>query len=253
MAIITLDRVSVELPIYDAHHRSFRRAIVQAGVGGKILQHRRGYAVIRALDEVSLELQPGDRLGLVGHNGAGKSTLLRVLGGLCEPTGGTARIGGATSALLTAASVLDPEMSGHENIDHVATLLGIPQARQRGLHAEIERFTDLGEFLDLPVRTYSAGMAMRLSFALLTAQEPDLLLIDEALGVGDVHFLHQASERLARMREQASILVLVSHDSEQIRQICDKVAWLDHGRLRRIGPTAEILEDYLHGPAPERS
>lgn len=245
MATIKLEQITVDLPVYDAHHRSFRRAIVEAGVGGTILRHRRGYPVIRALDGVDLELNPGDRLGLVGHNGAGKSTLLRVLGGLCEPTGGRARIGSKVCSLLSPGSILDPEMTGIENIEHAATLLSIPAKRASTLQQEIAGFTELGSFLDMPVRTYSAGMSMRLSFALMTAQEPDLLLLDEVLGAGDRHFMQLAADRLASLRERASILVVVSHDPDHIRKTCSTVAWLDHGKISRIGPADEVLEAYL--------
>lgn len=245
MGTITLEQVTVDLPVYDAHHRSFRRAVVEAGVGGMVLRHRRGYPVVRALDGIDLELNPGDRLGVIGHNGAGKSTLLRVLGGLCEPTGGIARLGNSTCCLLNTATILDPEMTGHENIDHVATMLGISSRRQAGLRHEIERFTDLGTFLEMPVRTYSSGMSMRLSFALLTAQEPDLLLIDEALGAGDIHFVQHAAERLRHLRERASIIVMISHDPSHILDMCSRVIWLDHGRIHREGAVDEVVEAYL--------
>lgn len=245
MTAISLNKVTVDLPIYDAHHRSFRRALLRAGVGGTILSHRKGYPMVRALDEVDLELREGDRLGLVGHNGAGKSTLLRILGGLREPTGGTARIRGTACSLLNTGSILDPEMSGYENIDHVSTLLGLPPRRLPDLRREILEFTELGDFMQMPVRTYSSGMAMRLAFALLTAQEPDILLLDEVLGAGDVHFLKHAAGRLADLHARAKILVLVSHDPDHIRQMCDRVAWLEHGRIREIGPAEQILNAYL--------
>ena len=244
MPAISLDQVTVDLPIYDAHHRSFRRAILSARIGGDILNHRRGYPVVRALDHVSLNLNEGDRLGLVGHNGAGKSTLLRVLGGLCEPTGGTARTNLEVCSLLTTSSILDPEMTGHENIEHAAIMLGLGDKRAE-LSRDVADFTELGAYLDLPVRTYSSGMSMRLSFALLTAQNPDILLLDEVMGAGDLHFFTRATERLARLRERAGIIVVVSHDPNHIRKLCSTVAWLDHGRLRLIGPTDEVMNAYL--------
>lgn len=244
MPSIILDNVRVDLPVYDGSHRSLRRAVLSMGVGGAIFRRDRNHVSVRALDDISLTLRDGDRVGLIGHNGAGKSTLLRVLAGIYEPTEGRAVIKGRASSLLSMTSMLDPEMTGYENIDHARVLLGIPARRQAELCREIEDFTELGAFLDMPVRTYSAGMTVRLSFALLTAQEPEILLLDEAVGAGDAAFVDKAAERVRALCDQASILVLASHSQEHIRRLCNKVLWLDHGRLRLFGPVDEVLAAY---------
>lgn len=244
MPFISLTDVSVDLPVYDGAHRSFRRSILSAGIGGMIFRTSRRFVGIRALDGITLHLREGDRLGLIGPNGAGKSTLLRVLAGIHEPTSGTAVIEGGTSSLLNVNSILDPEMTGYENIDQARLFLGIPTGRRAGLYRDVETLTELGTFLDLPVKTYSAGMLVRLSFALLTAQEPEILLLDEALGVGDAGFMGRAAKRIKELRHRSHILVLASHSTDDIRQMCNKAAWLDRGRIRQLGPPEEILAAY---------
>lgn len=244
MPSIALNNVRVDLPVYDGSHRSLRRAVLSMGVGGPIFRRDRRHVMVRALDGISLDLHDGDRVGLIGHNGAGKSTLLRVLAGIYEPTAGQAIIKGKVSSLLNMASLLDSEMTGYENIEHARVLLGIPARHHAELCQEIEDFTELGAFLDMPVRTYSAGMQVRLSFALLTAQAPEILLLDEALGAGDAAFVHKAAERVRALCARASILVLASHAPSHIRQLCNKVIWLEHGCIRRFGPVDEILAAY---------
>lgn len=244
MPLIRLENVRVDLPVYDASNRSLRRAMLGMGVGGMVFRKDRSHVIVRALDGISLTLNDGDRVGLIGHNGAGKSTLLRVLAGIYEPTGGRTEIRGRVSSLLNMASMLDPEMTGYENIDHAAVLLSVPSDRRTDLVHDVEEFTELGAFLDMPVRTYSAGMQVRLSFALLTAQAPEILLLDEALGAGDAHFVKKAAARVGERCDRANILVMASHSQSHIRQLCSKAMWLEHGRIRRFGPVDEVLADY---------
>ena len=249
MPSVTLDNVSVDLPVYDGGHRSLRRAML-AGVGGRIFRSRRGVCAVRALDGISLALHDGDRVGVIGHNGAGKSTLLRVLAGILEPTDGDAVIEGRASSLLDMASLLDPEMTGYENIEQVGALLLLPARARAALLQDVEEFTQLGAFLDMPVRTYSSGMLVRLSFTLLTAQTPEILLLDEALGAGDATFVGMAADRVSRLCDQASILVMASHAQGHIIQLCTHVVWLEHGRIRRFGPMDEILAEYAQAAPP---
>lgn len=243
MASITLSDVCVDLPVYDATHRSFRRAIL-SGVGGMMSRPDRKHVVVRALDRVSMTLEKGVRVGVVGHNGAGKSTLLKVLAGIYEPTSGSAMVSGRVSSLLDMSAILDPEMTGYENIDHARVLLGIAGRSAVDLCRDVEAFTELGNFLDMPVRTYSAGMKVRLSFALLTAQEPDVVLLDEVLGAGDAAFVHKAARRAKVLCERAGIVVMTSHSLEQVRHLCTSAAWLERGRLRAFGPVEEVLAAY---------
>lgn len=244
MARIVLNKVTVDFPIYDGTARSFRRALLQLGVGGVISRKGRRHVEVRALDGIDLDLHDGDRLGLIGHNGAGKSTLLRVLAGIGEPTTGRAVIEGATAALLSLGSILDGEMTGFENIDRAAVLLGIPERRRRAMVEDVEAFTELGAFLYLPTKTYSAGMQLRLSFALMTAQDPEILLLDEVFGAGDSLFRSKAEKRMRELERRTSILVFAHHSMVEIKNMCNKVAWLEHGRIHRFGPAEEIVEAY---------
>ncbi len=244
MTCIHLRNVVVDLPIYNARARSLKRSVMALSIGGRIGHDERDRVVVRALDGINLELNDGDRVGLIGHNGAGKSTLLRIMAGLCEPTAGRVEIQGRVSSLLSLGAAMDPEMTGIENIEHVGALVGIPPHRWAGLREEISTLSGLGAFLDLPVRTYSTGMQLRLSFALLTAQEPDILLLDEAIGVGDAQFAKTAERRIQELGERARILVLASHSSSHLRSLCDTIVWLEHGCVHMTGPTDEVLEAY---------
>ena len=244
MPHLTLDQVTVDFPVYDGSHRSLRRTLLNISIGGTIFQRDRRHVAVRALDGITLDLQDGDRVGLVGHNGAGKSTLLRVMAGLYQPTGGQVSSTGSMAPLLNLGSILDPEMTGDENIEHAAVLLQIPSRRTGGLHREVAEFTDLDAFLALPVKTYSAGMQLRLSFALMTAQEPEILLVDEVLGVGDTAFLAKAAARMETFRQRSNIMVLASHNNAQLRRLCNKVAWLEHGRVVRLGPVEPVMAAY---------
>lgn len=244
MTFIRLKNVVVDLPVYNARARSLKRAVMTLSIGGRISHDERDRVVVRALDCVNLELKDGDRVGLIGHNGAGKSTLLRIMAGLCEPTSGRTEVQGRVSSLLSLGAAMDPEMTGFENIEHVGALVGIAPHRWAVLRDDIATVSGLGQFLELPVRTYSTGMQLRLSFALLTAQEPDILLLDEAVGVGDAQFVKIAERRVLELGERARILVLASHSFSYLRNMCDTVVWLEHGRVRMTGPTNEVLEVY---------
>jgi ABC-2 type transport system ATP-binding protein/lipopolysaccharide transport system ATP-binding protein len=245
MPRISLDNVIVDIPVYDGADRSIKRRMLGSlGIGGLIRRDGRNRVSVRALNGVSLDLRDGDRLGLIGRNGAGKSTLLRVMAGIFEPTVGSVEVSGRVSTLLSVGMAMDPEMSGYENIDHIGALIGWPMSRLRELYADIEAFTELGEYLSMPVRTYSAGMTVRLSFALLAAQAPEVLLLDEVIGVGDAQFAERAARRIDALCRRSGILVVASHSPEQIGQLCNQVAWLEQGRIRRIGPTAEVMAAY---------
>ncbi len=245
MAAIDLVDVSVEFPIYTAKGRSIRSDLLSR-VGGRIQESESEHRlVVRALRKIDLRLRPGDRLGLIGHNGAGKSTLLRVLSGVYEPPVGRVRIEGKVSSLLDVTLGIDPELNGYDNIVLRSVLLGMTIADARRMTPEIAEFSGLGEFLELPVRTYSTGMLLRLAFAISTATKPDIVLLDEIVGVGDAEFSDKAHTRTRELVEQASILVLASHDMALLRRYCKQVACLGAGEIVEIGPTDAILERYL--------
>jgi homopolymeric O-antigen transport system ATP-binding protein len=188
MAKIALHNVTVDLPIYNASSRSLKQRVLEAATGGRIAADARGHVVVRALDNVSFELHDGDRLGIVGHNGAGKTSLLRVLGGAFVPTSGTSLIEGKLGSLIDISIGIDPEATGRENVVIRGALLGMSRSEINRHMLEIIDFADLGDFIDMPLRTYSAGMQLRLAFAISTVIRPEILLMDEWLAVGDEGF-----------------------------------------------------------------
>ena len=243
MASIALEGVTVEFPIYSAIGRSMKGRLLRLGVGSRVSAARRGVAV-RALDDVSAEFHDGDRVGLIGRNGAGKSTLLRVLSGIYEPPLGRIAIEGRIAALLDMRLGMDPEASGYDNIVMRGLFLRLSKREIEARLAEIEAFTELGEHLALPLRTYSTGMAFRLAFAVSTCVEPEILLIDEVIGAGDAHFMEKAQKRLNQLMDRARILVMASHAPGAVLDICNKAVLLQNGRVAMFGPVEEVIDAY---------
>jgi ABC-type polysaccharide/polyol phosphate transport system ATPase subunit len=199
---------------------------------------------VRALSDICCDLQPGDRLGIVGANGAGKSTLLKLLAGIYQPTTGRRRVVGRISSLFELALGFEMEASGRQNILYRGYLQGETPRTIRAKLNEIAEFSELGDFLDTPVRYYSAGMMVRLAFSIATAIEPEILLVDEVLGAGDLAFQQKARQRMQEMMAKAQIIVVVSHDLDSLQRLCERGMWLDHGRMMSEGPMAEVVEAY---------
>ncbi len=245
MTSIVLDRVSVDFPIYDSD-RSLRKLLFRAPIGGAVKRdsERRNRLSVRALDELSFDLRAGDRLGIIGHNGAGKSTLLRVMSGAYRPSSGSIEVEGVVSALLNLGIGFDPEENGYENIHNGCLLLGLSPEKIRGRIEGIAEFTELGSYLSMPVRTYSSGMQVRLSFSIATSLDPDILLLDEIIGAGDAVFMVKAQKRIETLMERASLLVLASHSNETISRLCNKVIFLRSGRIEEFGPVESTLKAY---------
>ncbi|HEY1980241.1 MAG TPA: ABC transporter ATP-binding protein [Xanthobacteraceae bacterium] len=248
MATIIANEVVLDFPIYGMQ-RSFRRALFERAAGGLInkkdSQHRQ--VSVTALTGVSLQLNDGDRLGLVGHNGAGKSSLLKVLAGVYQPTSGQVWVDGKISSVFDLAPAIDSEDTGYETIITAGMLLGMSRSEIESKVADIEEFSELGEYLSLPIRTYSMGMTTRLGFSLATVLEPEILLLDEGIGAGDARFTDRAAARLQELASQSAILVLASHSDELIRSICNKAALLRSGAIVKLGTVDEVLLDYHHG------
>ncbi|WP_312793794.1 ABC transporter ATP-binding protein [Tianweitania sp.] len=245
MAAITLQNVSVDIPILDVSSRSLKNNVLAAVTGGQIKPTAGSKKVtIRAIDNLSLDLTHGMRIGLIGHNGAGKSTILRVMAGIYEPTAGSVKVEGDVAAMFDIGFGMDPEASGWENIILRGMLLGYSRKEIEQRSEEIGRSSGLGEFLNMPMRTYSAGMGTRLAFAVSTSITPEILLIDEGIGAGDAAFLQHAKERLRNFIGEAGLLVVASHSEELLRQWCTTGLWMEHGRQRAIGPLDEILAAY---------
>ncbi len=245
MASIDLKSVGVLFPIYDASSRSLKKRLIAGAAGGKV-QERRAHepTVVRALTDINLHVEHGDRIGLIGHNGAGKTTLLRVLAGVYEPTEGDVVVDGHTAPLFDISLGMDPEGTGYENIVLRGLFLGMTHRQIDAKVDEIAAFTELGDFLDLPIRTYSSGMRMRLAFAVATSIHPDILLLDEGIGAGDAAFMVKARTRLEEFTTRAAIIVLASHSEILVKRMCNKAALLERGRLVALGPVAEVMARY---------
>jgi lipopolysaccharide transport system ATP-binding protein len=226
--------VHVEFPIYGARSRSIKNTVLRAATGGLIAEDAAHRVVVKALNGVSFELREGDRVGLVGHNGSGKSTLLRVLAGAYEPVGGVLEVQGKVASMLNITLGMDFEATGYENILVRALIMGFKPKEIEPLIDEIAAFSELGDYIDMPMRTYSSGMAVRLAFAVSTCVTADILLMDEWLSVGDESFQMKARERLRNLVDQAKILVLASHDESLIRSNCNKIMRLSHGELESL-------------------
>lgn len=238
MARILADRIVVEFPIYGAQSRSLKNAVIRAATGGLLAKDAAEHVVVRALNGVSFDFREGDRVGIVGHNGAGKTTLLRVLAGAYEPVRGSIEVSGRVASMLSITLGMDPEATGYENIFVRAAIMGLKPAEIAPLVEEICEFSELGDYIHMPVRTYSSGMAMRLAFAISTSVSADIILMDEWLSVGDATFFEKAQQRLRRLVDEAKILVITSHNEQLIRENCNRIMRLDHGELIGIEDVA---------------
>jgi lipopolysaccharide transport system ATP-binding protein len=221
----------IDFPIYGAKSRSFKSAVLHAATGGRIAANPGDKFVVRALDHLSFEWREGDRIGLVGNNGSGKTTLLRVVAGIYEPASGAIDVQGRVASMLSITLGMDAEATGYENIFLRGTILGLRRREILGLVDEIVDFSGLGDYIHMPMRTYSSGMIMRLMFAISTSVQADIILMDEWLSVGDAQFAEKAQERLMRLIGKAKLLVIASHSQEVIRKTCTRVVRLDHGKI----------------------
>lgn len=231
MAHIVLDNCSLSLPVYGTGNRSLKQMVMSSMTRGRVAGGSRQITVVEALKHVDLTIQAGDRVGLVGHNGAGKTTLLRLLGGVYEPTGGQIDIQGKVTSLIDVTLGMDVESTGYENIVLRGMMLGMSKAEAKRRTPEISSFSGLGDYLSMPVRTYSSGMVLRLAFSIATTVHPDILLMDEWLSVGDAEFVQRAEERLKAMVDKASILVIASHNPKIINDLCNLTIKLEKGRI----------------------
>ena len=243
MAHIIFEHVNIDFPIYNAKNRSLKNKVMQAATGGKVSFGAEG-TVIRSLEDVSFEIHEGERVGLVGHNGAGKSTLLRALSNVYAPTAGRAEIVGEIGSLVDIGLGIDGEATGRENIFIRGALLGLKRKEIEERFDEIVEFSELGEFISMPVRTYSSGMHLRLAFAVATIIRPEILLMDEWLSVGDAAFNEKAEKRLNDLVRSSRILVIASHSRELIEKTCDRVLWFEHGRLKMDGSPQIVCSAY---------
>jgi lipopolysaccharide transport system ATP-binding protein len=245
MVSIVFNRASVDFPIYNADARSLKKRLIRVATGGKIDADEQGRVVVHALEDISITINDGDRVGLVGHNGAGKSTLLRLLSGVYEATSGYTSIIGETTSLIDISLGIDPEATGRENIYIRGGLLGLNHKEISEQMDEIIDFSELGDFIDMPLRTYSTGMQLRLAFAVSTIVRPEILLMDEWLSVGDTGFQDRAEKRLNELVESTNILVIASHSSELLSKVCNRLIWLERGKIKMDGKPSEVIPHYF--------
>lgn len=231
MAHISIRNLSVEFKVYGSSARSFKRQMLSQATGGLIASDVNDVVTVKALNNVSLEIPNGDRIGLTGHNGSGKTTLLRTLAGIYKPTAGIIEIDGTIGALLDPASGMDAEATGIENIYLRGHVLGMSKKEINAKIGDISAFTELGKFLELPVKTYSAGMSSRLGFAISTSIRPDILLMDEGIGAGDSNFQKKASDRTHELFDKTKISLIATHSKPMRDLFCDRTIKLEHGSI----------------------
>ncbi len=244
MSQIDLHEVSVEFPIYNINARSFKKRFLRLATGGNVSKDANQHIIVRSLNEISLSIQHGDRVGLIGHNGAGKSTLLRLLARIYEPTQGQIKINGRVSPMLDLMHGIEAECTGYENITMRGIILGLTPTQIKTQINEIAELTGLGDYLGMPVRTYSSGMMVRLAFAISTSIQPEILLIDEIFGAGDADFMDKARNRMASLLNQSSIVVIATHSDDLIREFCNKALLLEGGCIKYFGAVDKALEMY---------
>ena len=237
-SIIQVNQVSMSVRMDKNKTTSLKEWMVTHLLG------KQQYEEFHALNNVSFEVKRGEIVGIIGRNGAGKSTLLKVISGIYKPTKGTVVTAGRVAPMLELGSGFDPELSGHDNIFLNGAILGFSEKFLKSKYDEIVEYSELGEFIRMPIKTYSSGMTMRLAFSIATIIEPEILIVDEILAVGDVSFQAKSRARMMDLMTGGTTVLYVSHDMEQIRNMCDRVVWLEHGSVMEIGPAAQVCNEY---------
>lgn len=252
MSSIKAQNMFLHYPLVGMDSRSIKKHILSTATGGLITNATK-IPSIKALNNLSFHLKEGDRVGLVGHNGAGKSSLLKVIAGIYQPTEGRLDTEGKVVSTLNLSLGMEPEATGHENIISRGLLLGMSKAEIKSKLAEIAAFTELGDYLNMPVRIYSSGMTTRLAFATITSLDADILLMDEVIGTGDASFINKAEQRLNDFMRRSKIIVLASHSEGMIRKFCNKAILLEHGSLIQLAGVDEIFEMYKERNQPQQT
>lgn len=243
MTSISLREVTLRFPIYGTKSHSLKNSLLHFATGGRLLSDMKVIEV-EALKSVTVNLKSGDRVALIGHNGAGKTTLLKLLAGVFSPTNGNIETRGIVHSLFDLMVGMDFDCSAYENIKVRGLLEGLSTSEIERLTLDVTEFAELGEFMHLPIRSYSAGMLLRFGFAIVTGIRSDILLIDEVIGVGDSSFQKKSRDRLLKRVDASEILVVSSHDVSTLKGLCNKAIWLDKGEVRSFGLIDEVLSKY---------
>lgn len=236
--IVTVDNVSMKFNLSSEKFDSFKEYVI------KSIKRQVSYDAFMALQGVSFEVMRGDSVGLVGLNGSGKSTILKVIAGVLKPTEGKVAVNGTIAPLIELGAGFDMDLTARENVFLNGALLGYNRARMEEQYPDIVEFSELAEFMDVPVKNFSSGMVSRLAFAIATIGTPDILIVDEVLSVGDFHFQEKCEARIQNMRDHGTTILFVSHSLEQVKKICNKMAWLEKGHLKMFGNTEDICDIY---------
>lgn len=240
--MITVNNVVLTYELYHDQTRSLKEAVINLFHRRQYIKEKRSH--FNALDHLSFEIQGGERLGIIGGNGAGKSTLLKVISGILKPSEGSIVVNGTIQPLIEISAGFNPEFSGKENIYLNGFMLGFSKDQISSKEAEIIEFTELGDFINVPVKYYSSGMAVRLAFAIATSIEPEILLFDEMLSAGDAHFNAKAQIRMNELLKKSKGMIVVSHDLEMIKRLCNRVLWLERGKIKMDGNPIDVTKAY---------
>jgi ABC-type polysaccharide/polyol phosphate transport system ATPase subunit len=243
MSSVKVNELSIKFRIYHDKSPSLKESLAS------IFNKKKGkpHSDFWALKNVSFNLNTGDRVGIVGHNGAGKSTLLKALCRVYEPSSGQVTVDGKIAPLLEIGAGFHSDFTGRENIFFNGAILGYTKQQLHAIESEVIQFAEIEEFIDTPVKYYSTGMYTRLAFSLATAMHPDILILDEIFNGGDAAFKEKATTRMKTVIDKANIMIMVSHDTQLVKSLCNRVLWMDHGKLLADGPAEEIVDQYLLG------
>jgi lipopolysaccharide transport system ATP-binding protein len=244
--VIVFENVSKTFPFYGHIRRGIKGFICNLPQALKDMKNGR----FVALRDISFEIERGQSVGIIGRNGEGKSTILSLIAGVIRPTTGTVRVEGKVFPILELGSGFHPDLTGRENIILNGVLLGLTRSEMRAQLNDIIEFSELGEFIDQPIRTYSTGMIARLGFSVVLAAKPDILLVDEVLAVGDIAFQKKCFHKMLRFKEDGATIVFVSHDMTAVRNMCEKVIWIENHTVKRIGKPEEVIEEYIRRISP---
>ncbi len=238
--VVSVDNVSMKFNLGQEKIDNLKEYVI------KLIKNKLLYNEFWALNDISIKVKRGEVFGIVGYNGSGKSTLLKIIAGVMKPTKGKVNVKGTMAPLIELGAGFDPNLTGRENVYLNGAILGYKKQKLEGAFNDILEFSELGNFIDVPVKNYSSGMVARLAFSIATIVEPEILIVDEVLSVGDYKFQEKCQNKLRKIIEKGTTVLFVSHSIKQVEQLCDRVAWINKGQLKMIGDSKTICEMFLN-------